>query len=295
MPHPARHFLPFSLLLAILLPLGCAESLAPPSDPTPEDLPAAFASRFDPATATMLRGRVTWDGDVPQVPPFEVPAFVPEGERGKPRLWRDHPHAPAVDPDSRGVANAVVYLKGIDPTRACPWPHAAVTLEQHDRTLSVVQGAAKSHVGFVRRGDEIEMVSRERRFHALHLNGAAFFTLAFPDPDEPARRKLTKAGHVECSSAAGYFWMRAHLFVDDHPYYVRTDRHGQFTLAQVPPGTYELVCWLPSWLEQGRDRDPETALTLRMRFRPPVTLSQRVTVPAQEAVEFSYRTDLLKR
>ncbi len=283
------------LLPLILLPLGCAEPL-PPADPTPDPPPAALASRFDAATAGTLRGRVTWDGDLPNVPPFEAPGFVPEGERGQPRLLRPNPHAPAIDPASRGVANAVVYLKGVDPTRARPWHLAAVSLEQRDRMLFVVQGPVTSTVGFVRRGNEVELVSREPRFHALHLSGAAFFTLTFPDPDQPLRRALTKTGHSECASAAGYFWMRGHLFVDDHPYYARTDAHGDFVLEQVPPGTYEVVCWHPNWRELGRDRDPETALVLRLRFRLAVTQTQGVTIPAAGAatVAFTLRPELFE-
>ena len=287
MPYLTRRFLPLSLVLAILLPLGCSESL-PPTDAEPADSSSpALASQFDPRTATTLRGRVTWNGDLPQVPQLEVPAFVAAGERGKPHLWRDNPHAPLIDPTHHGIANAVVYLKGIHPAQSRHWHHAAVILEQQQRSLVVVQGSERSYLGFVRRGDYLEMVSSAPQFHSLHLNGAAFFTLAFPDPDQPLRRKLTRAGHVECSSAAGYFWMRAHLFVDDHPYYARTDSHGDFVLEQVPPGAYELVCWLPNWIEQSRDLDPETALTLRLRFRPPVTLSQRVTVPTNGPVEFT--------
>jgi len=291
-----RHVLPLSWLFAFVLPLGCAESLQQPSDSeSAEPNSQKPASQFDPTTATPLRGRATWDGDVPQVPLLEVPAFVAGGERGKPHLWRDNPHAPRIGSGHRGIAKAVVFLKGIHPAQARPWHHAGVTLEQQERSLIVVQGQEKSHLGFVRRGDSLEMVSRGTNFHSLHLNGAAFFTFAFPDPDQPLRRKLTQAGHIECSSAAGYFWMRAHLFVDDHPYYTRTDSHGDFVLEQVPPGTYELACWLPNWIEQGRDRDPETALTLRLRFRPPITLTQRVTVPANGVVDFTFRKELFER
>src|SRR5882762_9556972 len=185
MPHSTRQLLPLSLLLALLLPLGCAEPLGLPTDPVPNDPPAPLATHFDPATTGTLRGRVIWDGDLPKVPRLEVPAFVEEKAQGKPRLWFDNPHAPAIDPGNRGVANAVIFLKGVNPAKSRPWNHAAVTLEQRDSTLLIVQGAAKSPIGFVRRGAEIDMVSRDKPFRALHLNGAAFLTLAFPDPDQP--------------------------------------------------------------------------------------------------------------
>jgi hypothetical protein len=123
----------------------------------------------------------------------------------------------------------------------------------------------------------------------LHGGGANFFTLAFPDPDKPLARRLDRPGLVELSSAAGCFWMRGYLFVADHPYYCRTDSQGRFTLPQVPAGNYELVCWHPSWTEQGHDRDPESALICRLYFAPPVEIVRpvRVQAGAMQMVEFT--------
>src|SRR5207248_1964383 len=135
-----------------------------------------------------------------------------------PRLVRDNPHAPNIDSATSGVAGAVVFLRGVDPARARPWDHPPVVVEHQDRQLWVVQGGVRSRIGFVRRDDSITMVSREKVFNALHAGGAAFFTLTFPDADQPLRRALDKKGQVELSSAAGGYWMRGHLFVDDHPY-----------------------------------------------------------------------------
>ena len=58
----------------------------------------------------------------------------------------------------------------------------------------------------------------------------------------------------------------------------RTDAQGHFSLAQVPDGKYELVCWLPNWHVARRERDPESTLTARLFFGPPVELVRRVTV-----------------
>jgi hypothetical protein len=133
------------------------------------------------------------------------------------------------------------------------------------------------------------MVSREGQFHALHAGGAAFFTLTFPDPDRPRKRRLPSRGLVELSSAAGYYWMRAYLFVDDHPYYTRTDAQGRFHFDRVPPGRYEVVCWHPSWVEKGHDRDPETSLVCRVFFREPVQRPRQVELAPRgsASVEFT--------
>ncbi len=292
-PFPPFAWLPL-LPLAALAGCGEIESYAPVSDP-----PAAAktSSAFDPETAGALRGRVTWEGPLPRVPPFEVRSYVPVGEQGRPRQKRANPNAPIIDPATRGVAGAVVFLRGVAPERARPWDHPTVRVEQRDRRFLVVQGDAAANVGFVRRGDEVRLIARGERYHMLHADGAAFFSLTFPDPDRPRTRRLPVAGVVELSSAAGYYWMRAYLFVDDHPYYARTDGRGEFRLEGVPPGVYEVVCWLPSWVEERHDRDPETGLVTRLFFRPPVAWRAQVEVPPNwdAAADFTFRTAAFER
>jgi hypothetical protein len=239
---------------------------------------AATATRFDSATAGTIAGCVTWTGALPVIPLFEVRAFIPSGQPGQPRLQRENPNAPRIDPSTRGVVGAVVFLRGVAAEKARPWDHPPVRIEQRDRLLHVLQGGADACVGFVRRGDEVEMVSRDEQFHSLHADGAAFFTLTFPDKDWPRKRRLPSPGVVELSSAAGYYWMRAYLFVGEHSYYTRTDAQGRFQLDGVPPGRYEIVCWHPSWVERSHDRDPETSLVNRLFFRPPVEQRRQIEV-----------------
>jgi hypothetical protein len=132
------------------------------------------------------------------------------------------------------------------------------------------------------------MVSRDPFLHCLHADGATFFTLTFPAPHASLSRRFDHKGLVELSSAAGYQWMRAYLFVDDQPYYCRADGDGTFALVDVPAGTYQLVCWLPSWLELRHDRDPETAIITRLFFRPPTERSRGVIVVPGASVEADF-------
>ena len=275
-------------LLPLAAALGCGEA-RPQTPPPAVPPPPTAVNRFDSATAGTISGHVTWTGALPVIPPFEARAFIPTGQKGKPRLIRPNPNAPRIDPTTRGVAGAVVFLRGIPAGKARLWDHAPVRVEQLDRRLHVMQGSSDVRVGFVRVGDDVEMVSRDDQYHSLHADGAAFFTLTFPDKDRPRQRRLPSPGVVELSSAAGYYWMRAYLFVDEHPYYTRTDAQGRFRLDGVPPGRYEIVCWHPSWVERSHDRDPETSLVNRVFFRPPVEQRRQIEIGprANAAAEFT--------
>jgi hypothetical protein len=111
-------------------------------------------------------------------------------------------------------------------------------------------------------------VSKQDRFHAVRARGKAFWTFTLPDADRPLIKQLDESGIVELSSAAGYYWMHAYLFVSEHPYCAISDASGRFELPQVPPGDYELVAWMPSWDVIRRERDPESTAVVRMAFSP---------------------------
>jgi len=176
--------------------------------------------------------------------------------------------------------------------KAKAWNLPPVHVEIKDLRLHVLQGDTDSSYGFVHLGDSIEMVSREAYFHSLHLDGNSYLTLAFPDSNQPLSRSLKNKGLVELTSAAGYYWLRTYLFVDDHPYYTRTDSQGRFSLDQVPPGEYEIVCWMPSWREARHDRDPESGVLTRLFFRPPVTWTEKVKLEAKESKEIQFQPAL---
>jgi hypothetical protein len=195
---------------------------------------------------------------------------------------------PRVDPQTRAVQDAVVFLKEVDPRRAKPWDLEPVVIELRDYQFQIGQGNQVKQTGFIRRGDEVEVVSRQEAFHSVHAEGVAFFSLPFPDCGIPSKRRLTKAGLVELTSAAGYFWMRGFLFVADHPYFARTDFHGRFQLTNVPSGTYEVICWMPNWHEDRHDRDPETCCWTRLFFRPTLGLHQSVSVVPSKTTQASF-------
>lgn len=278
-----RHRFATAGVVALLLAAGCVER---PAEPTPT--PETRGSRFDRETAGTVVGEVTWGGKLPDVPPFIVWKLISSKEQG--RFLHDNPNAPVIDPASRGVAGAVVFLRGVDPVSSRPWDLPTARVEIGAEGIRIRQGDTTARVGFVRRGDAVELRSMDADFHALRAGGAAFFTLPFPDPDQPRTRSFDRPGLIEWTSGSGGWWMRAYLFVDDHPYYARTDGRGRFELPRVPPGRYEIVCWAANWNEAAHERDPETSRISRLMFRPPV--EKGVTVEVGPGARATARIEL---
>jgi hypothetical protein len=274
---------------------GCDETRTPTyfDDDQAPAAPVALAAAFDPISAGNIAGRVTWEGAMPQVPPFRAPISPLSEQPAGPKLLWPNPHAPVIDATSRGVAGAVVFLRGVDLQRARPWDHEPVRVSVRRCQYHVLQGDRDGNSGFVRRGDKITIVSEDDRFQAVQARGAAFFTLTLPDRDRPHERVLTQNGVVELGSNAGQFWMRGHLFVADHPYLTHTDSTGRFSLERVPPGNYELACWLPNWNEAAHELDAETTLVTRVTFRASVVKLRDVTVKArgQQTAQFAFEVD----
>src|SRR5262245_3046347 len=197
--------------------MGCAGAEpVPREEPQPDP---SLAAQFDRHAAGTIEGRVAWTGAVPVVTPF-VSSVRPLAELSMlPRLSWPNPNAPVIDTQSGSVVGAVVFLRGVEPARSRPWYHPPVLVEQRAYQYLVRQGAEKGRIGFVRRGEPVEMLSVDAGTYSLQARGAAFFTLTFVTPHQPTSRRPGKNGLIELGSGGGHFWMRAYLFVDDHPYY----------------------------------------------------------------------------
>jgi hypothetical protein len=275
-PHP----LPRLLVLLVFLPAAGCGSEPPAAANTSE--PGTHPSLFDPARCGRIEGRVSWAGPIPDLPSFLH--GIPKKDGTFDMRMRPNPNRPEVDADSRGVANAIVLLRGVDLVAAKPWEPIEVRqvrVEMTDCNIAVRQGdSPPRRVGFVRRGDSVQITATDPFFHALRGRGAAFFTYTFPAPAQPRRRTFDTVGRVELSSAAGFYWASADLFVDDHPNYTLTDSHGCFALDHVPAGKVEVVVWMPNWNVTKQERDPESGLIARQTYAPPIEHRQPLQVEA---------------
>jgi hypothetical protein len=279
--HTISRLLSFTLLFTV----GCDSDSAPAVIAGPAK-PAAATRTFHPATCGTITGQVAWNGPAPVAPPFIY--GVPRTNGGFEIRSIPNPNCPVIDEKTHGVAGAVVLLRGINLTAAKPWDLSPARIEMKDRGIQVVQGDHRRRVGFVRRGDPVEMHSSEPVFHVLRARGAAFFSLTFPDPERPLKRTFDTLGRVHLSSGAGYYWANADLFVVEHPYCTVTDRNGRFQFDSVPAGDMEVTAWLAGWEPINQKRDPESGLIFRQAYSPPLEISQAIHLAPAASAEAAF-------
>lgn len=173
-----------------------------------------------------------------------------------------------------GVANAVVYLRGV--TKGKSWD-----LPDSRRSLDQKRCRYVPHISLVQAGSDFSMKSSDPILHTIHMLGAVDFNLPFPMTNVTLTRTMRKAGIVDLKCNAGHIWMNGVIFIVNHPYYAITDERGEFRLTNVPAGEYELVAWHEGWRvareEPVLDVGTQTK-TKRLYFTEPQTWEKKVTV-----------------
>jgi hypothetical protein len=66
-------------------------------------------------------------------------------------------------------------------------------------------------------------------------------------PGHPMTQEIhmTKGRRIFVMQCGFHAYMETWGMAVDNPYYTLTDESGQFTLSDIPPGTYKLVVWHP--------------------------------------------------
>ena len=178
-----------------------------------------------------IRGTVRFAGEAP-VPTTMVITKDPD-VCGHEKVARDL----IVSPSTHGIENVVVRLR--DVPRGKPFPKSkTVRLRQKECEYA-------PRVAIFPAGSRVRIENEDGILHNTNtrseINRA--FTVAQPgfrrvfetsieEPEMPIR--------IRCDV---HSWMTAWWVVQEHPYYDLTDAQGNFSLANVPPGTYTLEAW----------------------------------------------------
>jgi hypothetical protein len=229
-----RSFLKVMLAGAVVLGVaGCGKNEnSESSSPT---------ATVDPATAGSISGTVVLDGAPPALKPIDMSAT--------PACVQANP-SPVVPPivvtgENGALANVVVYVKDGLGRYKFDTPTEIVALGQKNCMYDPHVVALMTNQPFeVQNNDPTlhnvhPMPKRNRQWSSSQPAGSAALKSTFGRPEF--------AMEVLCNV---HPWMRAWVFVFDHPYFAVTSKSGKFELKNLPPGTYTIEAWQETYPAQ---------------------------------------------
>jgi RNA polymerase sigma factor (sigma-70 family) len=247
----------FALAAVALVALGgLGFALAPNAEPTPpprEELIAAPAPRPAPQAAwTTLAGRVVFpeERDIPPV------RFVAEGAVKDAEFFgRPAVGDVVIEPKTRGLANAVVWLRpdSDDPKAVFPADTIPAAKSQEQFVTAGPEGFTP-RVLAVRAGDWVTFgnptpiafnVRYQRTVGAENAMGGdtGEFNVLLPAGRTHTTKPLPPLRLPDLGSDTIHPWVRGYVWAFDHPYFAVTDARGDFTIPNAPAGKWRLMVW----------------------------------------------------
>ena len=193
------------------------------------------------AMAVDISGIIKLDGPQPKRSPLPL---TPESRK----LYEGRPYPRdevELVNEKCEIQNVFVYIrKGLPAGKTYPAPKKPALLDQKRSMFRPrIQGLFVGQDFAMRNSDPIihnvRSLSQENRP----------FNIAQPagTPDR-LKRFSDKEGPIELRCDF-HRWMRAFIFVMEHPFFAVTDSQGQFTIKNLPPGEYTLASWHESFGE----------------------------------------------
>ena len=191
------------------------------------------------AIAADVSGIIKLDGPQPKRPPLPL---TPESRK----LYEGRPYPRdevELVNEKREIQNVFVYIrKGLPAGKTYPAPKKPALLDQKRSMFRPrIQGLFVGQDFAMRNSDPIihnvRSLSQENRP----------FNIAQPagTPDR-LKRFSDKEGPIELRCDF-HRWMRAYIFVMEHPFFAITDPQGRFHIKNLPPGEYTLATWHESF------------------------------------------------
>jgi hypothetical protein len=189
---------------------------------------------LNPATTGSITGIATLDGTPPTFKPIDMSASaVCAAANPSPVI------PPTVVTGAQGaLANVVVYVRGGLGNYKFDVPPEPVVLSQKNCMYEPHVVALMTNQPFLIENHDLTlhnvhpMPKHNRQWSTSQPVGSAPLKSSFARPEF--------AIPVLCNL---HPWMRAFVFVVDHPYFAVTSITGKFELRNLPPGTYTLEAW----------------------------------------------------
>jgi len=212
-------------VVAILVAAGCGQSSRESS---------ARRATVDPSLSGSITGSVTLHG--------APPVFSAIDMSQSSACVQANP-TPVVPPivvvgDHGALANVVVYVKtGLGPYQFDA-PMAPAILTQKNCMYT-------PHVVALMTGQPLEIQNNNPTMHNVHPmpKQNRQWSNSQPAGSAPLKSVFARPEFAMPVLCNVHPWMRAFVFVFDHPYFAVTSPTGTFRLTNLPPGSYTIEAW----------------------------------------------------
>ncbi len=175
-----------------------------------------------------ISGKVTLTGTKPALPPEKR-------DKNPEVCGTTFPNQTLQVGETGGIKFVIVYLKDITSGKA---------LTPGTAELNQEKCAYHPHAQAIPVGTTLTVLNSDPILHNVHasLGASTVFNYAMPLKGQKIPKKLSKAGFVKLKCDV-HGWMNGAIGVMDNPYFAVTDDNGNYTIDNIPPGSYTLAVW----------------------------------------------------
>lgn len=191
-----------------------------------------------------LKGQVVLDGEAPTLAPLVAKGNAAAKDAAVCAAQDVQDEKLVVDPDSKGIANIVVYLAK-KPGKVHP-----DLAKSKEGELTFDQKGCKflPHVMVVRTDQKVRVLSDDGVAHNTHTNPlknkAENFIVSPNDRKGISLKPMTLVERIPVKVTCDIHpHMSAYWLIVDHPYAAVTDSKGNFEIADLPVGDHEFIVW----------------------------------------------------
>ena len=179
-----------------------------------------------------LKGNVKYQGKVPKPRLLKMDADPVCGASHEEKVLSES----FIVDDELNFKNVLVWLKNVKYDG--PVSSDTAILDQKGCVYS-------PHVMGVMKDQKVLIKNSDATLHNIHSMAEKNKQFNFAMP-KVVKEKETSFGVVEepfYIKCDVHPWMKSWVLVQDHPYFAVTDDKGNFTIENIPPGTYEVIAW----------------------------------------------------
>lgn len=192
----------------------------------------AGAAAVDPSTVGTIRGTVNFAG----TPPAAAPIDMSEEPACAEAYGSDGPMTQEVVAQDGKLANVFVYVTNFE--GSAPASGETPVLDQHNCRYT-------PHVLGVQTGRSFTIRNSDDLLHNINANPSQNrgFNISQPRAGIESTQSFRVQEVMIPVSCDVHGWMNAYIGVVDHPYFAVSGPDGSFTIANVPPGEYDVEAW----------------------------------------------------